>query len=124
MATGSIAVIGANNDRTRYANKAVRAWAARGYRVYPVHPQDKEVEGMPAYGRVTDIPDPVNEATLYIRPSAGIRVLDDLKAKGIRRVYVNPGADSPELLAKAESLGLETIVACSIMAAGAHPSEL
>ena len=120
----SIAVIGASSDRTRYANKAVRAWAARGYRVYPVNPNEAEVEGMRVYPRATDIPGPVDEATLYVRPSIGVGVLDDLRAKGVRKVYVNPGAESPELLEKAEALGLETIVACSIMAAGFRPSDL
>lgn len=124
MSAASIAVIGANSDRSRFSNKAVRAWAARGYRVYPVNPHETEVEGVLAYPRVTDIPGPVDEATLYVRPAIGIAVLDDLKAKGIRKVYVNPGAESPELLQKAGELGLDTIVACSIMAAGFRPSDL
>jgi predicted CoA-binding protein len=119
-----MAVIGANRDRQRYSNKAVRAWQERGYRVYPVNPKETEVEGLKAYPHATDIPDPVEEATLYVRPSIGMNVLDDLKAKGIRKVYVNPGAESMELLEKAAELGLETIVACSIIAAGSHPSEL
>jgi hypothetical protein len=124
MAEPSIAVIGANADRSRYSNKAVRAWRDRGYTVYPVNPGETEVEGLKTYPRVTDIPFPVDEATLYVRPEIGIGLLDDLKAKQITKVYVNPGAESMELLEKAERLGLNTIVACSIMAAGSHPADL
>jgi predicted CoA-binding protein len=119
-----IAVIGANSDRSRYSNKAVRAWEARGYDVYPVNPNETEVEGRRAYPRATDIPGEAEEATLYVRPSIGLKILEDLKAKGVRKVYVNPGAESEELLRRAEELGLEAIVACSILAAGSHPGEL
>ncbi|MBW3623941.1 MAG: CoA-binding protein [Armatimonadetes bacterium] len=125
MSTSSIAVIGANKDPGRYSNKAVRAWKARGYEVYPVNPnEDGEVEGLMIYDSILDVPEPVEEATLYVRPSIGIGVLEDLKAMGIQKVYVNPGAESMELLEKAYELGLKTIVACSILAAGSNPNEL
>ena len=124
MDTPTIAVIGANNDRAKFANKAVRAWQARGYRVYPIHPDETEVEGLRAYPTVTDVPETLDEATLYVRPSIGIGILNALKAKGVSKLYVNPGAGSPELMEKAASLGLEAIEACSIFAAGSHPSDL
>jgi hypothetical protein len=37
---------------------------------------------------------------------------------------VNPGAESPELIARAEELGLEPIQACSIVEIGVSPSSL
>jgi predicted CoA-binding protein len=121
----SIAVIGANRDPGRFSNKAVRAWKARGYTVYPINPKESgEIEGLKVYARVTDVPDPIDEATLYVRPAIGMQILDDMKAKGIRKAYVNPGAESMELLEKAFDLGIETIVACSIIAAGSHPNDL
>jgi predicted CoA-binding protein len=119
-----IAVIGASDNRSRYSNKAIRAWQARGYEVVPIHPAKAEIEGLKAYPNVADVPGEIDEATLYVRPSIGIQALEDLKRKGVRKVYANPGAESDELVEKAESLGLETIVACSILAAGSRPDEL
>lgn len=124
MNSPTMAVIGANRDRRRYSNKAVRAWTQRGYIVYPVNPNEDEVEGIKTFARVSDIPGPVDEATLYVRPSIGMRLLEELVAKGALKVYVNPGAESEELLAKAAQLGLDAVVACSVMAVGLNPSEM
>jgi hypothetical protein len=114
----SIAIIGASNKRDRFANKAVRAFRDAAYTVYPVHPQEKTVEGLPVYKTVLDIPGPVDIASLYIPPAAGMRVIEQIAKKGIKQVYVNPGADSKELLAKADQLGVETLNVCSIVAIG------
>jgi hypothetical protein len=118
-----IAIIGASQDRSRYANKAIRAWQKRGWTVVPVTPKYEEVEGLKAYPSVTDIPGPVDVASLYVSPKVGIQILDDIAAKGIRQVYVNPGAESDELVEKARRLGLEPIVACSILAIGENPED-
>ena len=113
-----VAVIGASNDRHKFGNKAVRAFRHAGYTVVPINPHLTEVEGEPAYASVTDYPGDLDEATVYVPPHVAVRVLDDLAAKGIRRVWLNPGADAPAVVARARALGLQPLVACSILAIG------
>ena len=67
------------------------------------------------------IPGPVDRASLYLPPALGIAVLDEIQRKGIRELWVNPGAESDALIEKAERLGLETIQACSIVDIGERP---
>ncbi len=50
------AVIGASNDRRKFGNKAVRAFARQGYDVYPVNPKETEIEGRPAFKSIRDLP--------------------------------------------------------------------
>src|SRR5262245_17854813 len=123
METPSIAVIGASSNREKYGNKALRAWIARGYTVYPINPNENEVEGIPTFASVTDVPNAIDQATLYVPPEVGIRVLEDVHQKGIQKIFVNPGAGSPELMERAAILGIEAIEACSIIAAGSRPEE-
>ena len=113
----SIAVIGASNDRTKYGNRAVRAYQAQGWTVYPVNPREAVIEGLRAYRTVADLPGPVDRASLYVPPSVGIGLLDAIHGRGAKELWVNPGSGSPELLARAEQLGLQTVEACSIIAA-------
>jgi acyl-CoA synthetase (NDP forming) len=117
----SVAIIGASNAREKFGNKSVRAFLRRGWTVYPVNPNEREVEGLKAYASITDIPGPVDWASLYLPPWLGIDVLDGIKAKGVKELYVNPGAESDELLAKAEALGINAIWACSIVEIGERP---
>ncbi len=120
-AVHTVAVIGASNAPEKFGNKAVRAYLRRGWTVYPVTPNEKEVEGLKTYASITDIPGPVERATLYLPARVGIDVLDGIKAKGVQELYVNPGAESDELLARAEALGINYISACSIVEIGERP---
>jgi predicted CoA-binding protein len=115
----SIAVIGASNDKSKYGNRAVRAYLAQGWTVYPVNPKEAVIEGLRAYGSIADVPEPVDRASLYVPPAVGLGLLDAIHAAGAKELWVNPGAESPELLAAAERLGLPTVQACSIIAAAA-----
>jgi predicted CoA-binding protein len=117
----SVAVIGASNARGKYGNRAVRAYLRQGWTVYPVNPNEPEVEGLRTFARVTDIPGPVDRASLYVPASVGVTLLDGIKEKAIPELFVNPGAESDELLDKAERLGLNTIQACSIVDIGERP---
>ena len=110
-----VAVIGASSHRHKYGNRAVRAFLRQGYEVLPIHPHEPEVEGLPAYKSVLDVPGEIDMASFYVPPDIGIQVIDEIAQKGIREVWFNPGAESAALTARARALGLEPIEACSIM---------
>lgn len=120
----TVAVLGASSDRTKFGNKAVRAFVRQGYTVFPIHPKEGEVEGLKAYPSILDIPGPVDMATFYLPPAVGERVIEDVAKKGVGEVWINPGAESPALVARAKELGLNPIVACSIRGVGEDPSDL
>jgi predicted CoA-binding protein len=116
-----VAIIGASSDRRKFGNKALRAFQHQGHRVIPVNPNEKEVEGLPAVASVLDIPGQVDMATFYVPPDVGVRVLDDVARKKILEVWLNPGADTDAVIARARALGIEPIVACSIIGVGENP---
>ena len=118
-----IAIIGASADRRKYGNKALRAWRKQGATVVPINPTAAEVEGEKAYASVLDYPGSIDEATVYVPAPVGVRVMDAIAKKGIKTVWLNPGADEPEVVERAKALGLKTIVACSIMGVGEAPGD-
>jgi predicted CoA-binding protein len=117
----TVAVIGASKDRSKYGNRAVRAYVRQGWTVYPVNPNEPLVEGISTFAKIEDIPGAVERAALYVPPEVGISLLAGIKAKGVHELFVNPGAESDELLAEAERLGLDTIQACAIVDIGERP---
>ena len=119
-----VAVIGASSDRAKFGNKAVRAFANQGYTVVPIHPKEETVEGLKAYKSVLDVPGPIDMASMYLAPAIGLTVIEDVAKKGIPEVWLNPGADGPELAERARALGLKTVVACSILGVGENPHAL
>jgi hypothetical protein len=120
----TIAVIGAGADRRKFGNKCVRTYLAAGYTVYPVHPKDEVVEGLPAYRSIADVPiDRLDRVSVYLPPAVGETALDAIAAKQVGELWLNPGADGANVVAKANQLGLNVICGCSIVDAGYSPAQ-
>jgi predicted CoA-binding protein len=117
-----VAVIGASADRSKYGNRAVRAYRAEGWRVYPINPREAHIEGLPVLSRIAEIPEAVHRATVYLSPQRTLPILDELAAKGVQEVFLNPGSESSEVIARGQQLGLNLILACSIVDIGRTPS--
>jgi predicted CoA-binding protein len=117
-----VAVIGASGNRTKYGNKALRAFEKQGYTVIPVNTHEVEIEGHRVYRSVLDIPGPVDMATVYVPARSGLVVVEELARKGVPEVWLNPGADEDEVVDRARELDLNVIQACSIMGVGESPS--
>jgi predicted CoA-binding protein len=118
-----IAIIGASSRRAKFANKAVRAFLEQGDVVYPIHPAEREVEGQTVFRSVLDVPDEIDIASLYVVPDVGMRVLEECAQKGVGEIWLNPGAESEQLLQRAAELNLRIQQVCSIRAIGRAPYE-
>ena len=119
-----VAVIGASNNRNKFGNRAVRAYLQQGYTVVPINPHEQAVEGLKTYASVLDVPGTIDMASLYVQPEVGEQVIGEIAQKGIAEVWLNPGAESDELIARARALQIQPIVACSIVAIGRNPYTL
>jgi uncharacterized protein len=117
----TVAVVGASSDRHKFGNKALRAFQAQGHKVIPINPNERSVEGIPTYASVTDVPEPIDMATVYVPPDIGITLLDGFEKKQIAEIWINPGAESDELIAEARRRKLNVIEACSIVGIGQNP---
>jgi predicted CoA-binding protein len=118
----TIAIIGASQDRTKFGNKAVRAFRDREWDVFPIHPTLAEVEGIKAYPDLASVPAKrLDRVSFYVPRKVGLTLLDAVARKSPSEIWLNPGSESPELVDSAEQLGLNVIQACSILNIGAQP---
>ena len=120
----TVAVVGASNHRQKFGNKAVRAYQSAGYKVIPINPNERVVEGIPTYASVVDVPETIDMVTVYVPPDIGIGLLDGFERKQIKEIWINPGAESDELMAEARRRMLNVIEACSIIGIGHNPYAL
>lgn len=116
-------ILGASANRAKFGNKSVRAHQAAGYHVVPVHPTEREVEGLPTYPSIASVPGPIDRVSLYLPPAVVLGELEAIAAARPREVWLNPGTSSPEILTKGKTLGLNLIPGCSIVDLGVSPSQ-
>ena len=124
MSKKSIAIIGASTDRSKFGNKAVRAFQQQGYQVFPVNPKEETVEGLRAYKSIGDLPVRPQMVSVYLPPQVLLKVLPDIAAKGCDELWLNPGTESDAVLAEAERLQPNVVQACSIVGVGVSPANL
>jgi len=122
----TVAILGGCPNLNKFSNKAVRAFLARGFEVYPVNPKGGEVEGLPVYKSLTEIPADVklDRVSVYLPPAVGLKAVPEIAKRGCDELWLNPGSESEELVAAAEKQGLNVIQACSIVAVGMSPHDL
>ena len=119
----TVAVIGASADRRKFGNKGVRAFQKAGWRVIPVNPNEGQVEGLSTAASVADITEPLDVVSLYVPAAVGVKLLPAIAAKKPGELWVNPGAESAELLAAAAEVGLKAQQLCSIIQVGFSPAD-
>ena len=125
MSKKTVAVIGASTDPSKFGNKSVRAHLKQGYDVYPINPKGGTIEGLPAYKSIAEVPVArFDRVTMYVPPTVGMQVIGEIAAKGCDELWLNPGSDSPDLFQLATELGLNPIVACSIVDLGVTPADV
>ena len=79
----TVAVIGASSNRDKFGNKALRAFAKRGYTVIPINPNEREVEGYRTYPSVLEVPGHIDLATVYVPPQTGVTGDGAARQKGV-----------------------------------------
>ena len=104
-----IAIVGVSRDGTKFGNTAFAELAARGYQVFPVHPTAREVAGTPCYPNLAALRGQVDGALVSVSPQQAVSVLREAAAIGLKNVWLQQGAESPEALALARELGLNLV---------------
>lgn len=123
MTSRTVAILGASTNRAKFGNKSVRAHQVVGYTVYPVNPRAQEIEGLKCFPSLQSVPQPVHRISVYLPPALGLLEWEAIAAAKPKEVWLNPGADSTEMIRRGKELGLNVIAGCSIVDLGVTPSQ-
>jgi predicted CoA-binding protein len=111
----NVAVLGASRKPDRYSYKAVRLLEAKGHTPLPVHPCIREIDGIPVYRTLADVPRPVDTVTVYLSADNSSRISGDILSAPARRVIFNPGAENAELASALKEKGVDVVEACTLV---------
>ncbi len=110
LSAGPWAVVGASNERSKFGNKVLRCYRQNEKApVFPIHPRASEIEGLTAYPSLGAAPEPVRAVSIITPPAITLQVVEEAAQLGIEHLWMQPGAESRAVLARAAELGLEPI---------------
>ena len=110
-----IAVVGANDNPAKFGYAIYRDLKRKGYRVVPVNPNRTSVDGDLCYARLVELPEPPDIVNIVIPPEAAKSVIQECLTLGWLNVWLQPGAERPELLRFLEENGFNYLAQACIM---------
>jgi hypothetical protein len=111
----NVAVLGASSNPERYSFKAVQMLAEHAYGIFPVHPSEQVINGIPCYPNLSVIPEPLDTITVYLSAKNSTPLIEDIIASRPRRVILNPGAETAALTDRCHAAGIQVQQACTLV---------
>lgn len=102
-------VVGASADRHKYGNKVLRVYQQKNMRVIPVNPKEQEIEGAACVASVMDLPGDVESISVITPPQVTEQVVEMAARKGIKNVWMQPGAESDAAVEVCRRNGINVI---------------
>jgi predicted CoA-binding protein len=107
-------VIGASPNADRYSFKATVSLQNHKHTVYPIGIKKGNINGLEIINTKPELLD-IDTITLYIGPENQPQWYDYIIALKPKRLIFNPGTENPELIAIAQTNGIETEITCTLV---------
>ncbi len=90
MAPRSVAVVGASADPSRIGGRPIATMLKAGFQgqIYPVNPNRAEIQGLPAYPSVADLPQAPEAAIIAVPGAHALAAVEALGQRGCRAAVV------------------------------------
>jgi len=110
-----IAIVGATDSPRKFGSRIYLDLKRKGYRLYPVTPTRATVDGDRAYPTLADLPRAPDIVDFVVPPSRTLRILEEAGELGYLGAWIQPGAESPDVVRYLDDHGFEYIVDDCIM---------
>lgn len=107
-------ILGATENRDRYANRAALSLLAHGHPIEMIGLRKGVVRGVSIQTGLPNLTD-IDTVTIYVGARNQMGYYDYLKRLKPRRVIFNPGAENPELSRELQQTGIEPMDACTLV---------
>jgi uncharacterized protein len=115
LAQRTLALVGVSRSGKKFGNAIYRELKAKGYKVFPVHPQAEGVEGDPCYPDLKSLPEKAGAVVICVPPIEAERVVQQAFEAGITRVWLQQGAESSATIRYCENHEMATVHGQCIM---------
>lgn len=122
LASPAFGVVGASSNRHKFGNKVLRCYQQHGKTVVPVNPNETEIEGIPCVRNVAELPPEVQSISVITPPAVTEQVVADAISRGIRHIWMQPGAESRAAVDLCREKGVNLIAdgSCLLVVLGYH----
>ena len=104
--------LGASQDPKKFGNIILRWYIHQNLPVRPINPTASTIESLHVTKSISDLEAPSSTSLSFLtQPPVTLKSLKEASTSGVQRVWLQPGSFDRDVLAEAESLGFETVIA-------------
>lgn len=105
-----LAIVGASRDYKKFGYKVFFLLKSKGYKLYPVHPEATEIDGVVCYKSVNDVPFAVRNILILTPKVATEKVIADVAARGYDLVWIQQESETPAAIELAKRYNMNLIL--------------
>jgi hypothetical protein len=105
----SLAIVGVSRKGNKFGNNAFKELKAKGYKLYLVHPSAEIIEGQQSYPSLKALPQAVGGVLVVVPPAQAEKVVREAHESGIKRVWLQQGAESQAAIQYGEQNGMSVV---------------
>lgn len=109
------AVAGVSRDPRSFSARAYVELKGKGHQLYPVNPNAQIIDGDNCYPSLGALPEQVGGVLVFTAPGVTAKVVREAADAGIRRIWMQQGAEDDESIRICEEEGLEAVSKQCIM---------
>jgi len=115
VSSNRVAVVGVSRHKQKFGSSIYTELKGRGYQVFAVNPAAEEIQGDKCYPNLAAIKGQVDRAVVCIKPKLVEPVLREAAAIGLKNIWLQWGADTPETVKLGQELGLNVVAGKCIL---------
>jgi predicted CoA-binding protein len=122
LSSPAFGVVGASINRQKYGNKVLRCYQQNGKEVIPVNANETSIEGLACAATISDLPSHVLSISMITPPAVTAKLVPLAIDKGIKNIWMQPGAEHPDAVALCHERGINVIAdgSCVLVVLGYH----
>jgi predicted CoA-binding protein len=110
LSNRDIAVIGASTNQKKFGYIVFEALRKKHFNVFPVNPNEKEIDGIVCYPEITSLPDNVKAAVFITKPDITLNVIRQIcENKRIKYLWLQQGSENYDAIALAEKNKIKVV---------------
>jgi uncharacterized protein len=109
MAERTLAIVGVSRSGRKFGNAILKDLSAKGYRMLPVHPEATTIDQFPTSPSLAALPEKPGGVVVVVPPAQALQVVHEAHEAGIRRVWLQQGASSPDAIRFCEEHGMSVV---------------
>ena len=109
LAQKKIAVVGVSRKKTKFGNTIYKELKQKGYQVYPINPNINKFEEDTCYPNLLSLPEKIDAVIINVPPARTEQVVKEVKAAGIKKVWLQQGSQSEAAVKFCEENGIDCV---------------